>query len=493
MQDNSIMTYTATGTTPFTFIIRFVGLIFFIINNISSSAAFVFFQQHQQPQPTFLVSSSISLFSSSSSSSSSTRINMSSSSSPIVVVDIVTGASQGIGKAVADSIAHHRRKQKRFCGSTTIDVSMMSTSSSSIGNSSRSFDDNDNDSNGPADTSKCRYKLVLVGRNLERGQNAAAEISKSTGMCVVFEQCDVGNYNEVRALRQRILANSSVGVAQQQQEDDDTKNNANRNNNNNNCRIGILVNNAAEVPKKQKLVTRPRKISAAAEGGRSTSTITEEQQVDSQFATNVLGYHFMIKTFQDLMVFDSSYCSYVVNVASNWAGDLDLNDLQFKRRFYDIDHAYRQSKQCDRMLSVVWADKLKKKNDGSGDDGQGKAIVNACHPGDPCTFLSKSLGYNLWASPATRDFIDKQTPIPHLCGFVRGGGTTPTSSPSAKASPKSPSSYPSAAANSPSQKISVTGYWFDGSTKPHPHRFASLEQEANQLYDICESYCVEME
>jgi len=60
-----------------------------------------------------------------------------------------------------------------------------------------------------------------------------------------------------------------------------------------------------------------------------------------------------------------------VNVSSNYAGHMDLTDLQFEKRPYNHDSAYRQSKQAERMLSWVYADKLK-------DTG---VTVNALHPG----------------------------------------------------------------------------------------------------------------
>jgi NAD(P)-dependent dehydrogenase (short-subunit alcohol dehydrogenase family) len=61
----------------------------------------------------------------------------------------------------------------------------------------------------------------------------------------------------------------------------------------------------------------------------------------------------------------------VVNVASTFAGDLDLDDLQFERRPYDGMAAYAQSKACDRMLTWAFARRV-----------QGTAVtVNAMAPG----------------------------------------------------------------------------------------------------------------
>ena len=75
-----------------------------------------------------------------------------------IVVDIVTGASQGIGKAIAESIAAHRRR----------------------------------DSN--------EHLLVLVGRNAERGTAVAQKL----GSNACFESCNLGDYSQVLELKNRI-------------------------------------------------------------------------------------------------------------------------------------------------------------------------------------------------------------------------------------------------------------------------------------------------
>ncbi|PLW94238.1 MAG: retinol dehydrogenase, partial [Marinilabiliales bacterium] len=103
--------------------------------------------------------------------------------------------------------------------------------------------------------------------------------------------------------------------------------------------------------------------------------------IEMQFATNVLGYFWMIQYF--LPHLKKAFVSRIVNVASYWAGNLDLDDLEFNRRHYDNDTAYRQSKQADRMLTVAFANRLK-------DD---TITVNACHPGDVRSTLASNLGY----------------------------------------------------------------------------------------------------
>lgn len=73
----------------------------------------------------------------------------------------------------------------------------------------------------------------------------------------------------------------------------------------------------------------------------------------------------------------------VVNVASDWADGLDLDDPEFRRRHSHNDAAYRQSSQADRILSVAFAERLK-------DLG---VIVNVCHLGDVVSNLSRNLGF----------------------------------------------------------------------------------------------------
>jgi len=78
-----------------------------------------------------------------------------------------------------------------------------------------------------------------------------------------------------------------------------------------------------------------------------------------------------------------------VNVASYWAGNLDLDDLEFTQRNYDNGTAYRQSKQANRMLTVAFAERLKPLG----------ITVNVCHPGEVNSKLSNDLGFGGHESP----------------------------------------------------------------------------------------------
>ena len=91
--------------------------------------------------------------------------------------------------------------------------------------------------------------------------------------------------------------------------------------------------------------------------------------IELTFATNVLGYYLLTVELIDIL--KRSIPSRIVNVASTFVSDLDLDDLQFKHRPYNGMKAYAQSKACDRMLTWAFARRLEK----SG------VTVNAMAPG----------------------------------------------------------------------------------------------------------------
>ena len=183
------------------------------------------------------------------------------------------------------------------------------------------------------------YRVVLLCRNPQKADQAVSEIIERTGnRQVSFETVDVSSKASIEAVAQRLLDP-----------------------------VHVLVNNAAITPRKRQ---------ETAEG------------IELQFATNVLGYFWMMQAFTEHL--RAAAPSRVVNVASYWAGGLDLDDLEFKSRPYNNDAAYRQSKQADRMLTVAFARRLA---------GQGIS-VNACHPGDVSSKLSNNLGFGGPESPA---------------------------------------------------------------------------------------------
>ncbi|MBN2573770.1 MAG: SDR family NAD(P)-dependent oxidoreductase [Deltaproteobacteria bacterium] len=233
------------------------------------------------------------------------------------------------------------------------------------------------------------YEVVMVCRNAGRARQADGEIEKAvSGARLRIEIVDVSRKQEIAALAGRFAG-----------------------------RLDVLVNNAAVAPR------------------RRTET---PEGIETEFATNVLGYVWMMQAFEKAL--SAAAPARIVNVASYWAGDLDLDDLEFKRRDYNNDTAYRQSKQCNRMLTVAFARRWP----------PSQITVNACHPGDVHSTLSHALGYGGHESPEQ-------------------GADTPVW-----------------LATDPSV-AGVTGKYFAG-RRQQACQFAKDEQAIARLLEICESW-----
>lgn len=182
------------------------------------------------------------------------------------------------------------------------------------------------------------HHVVLVGRDEARTRQTAQDITRTTGNeNVRYQIADLSRRIDIQA-----LADWWQGP------------------------LHVLINNAGATPRARQ---------------------ETPEGIELQFATNVLGYFWMTRAFQDILA--KSAPSRVIFVASYWAGDLDLGDLEFRRRRYNNNRAYRQSKQADRMLAVAFAERLKSKG----------ISVNACHPGDVNSKLSNNLGFGGHESP----------------------------------------------------------------------------------------------
>jgi NAD(P)-dependent dehydrogenase (short-subunit alcohol dehydrogenase family) len=180
--------------------------------------------------------------------------------------------------------------------------------------------------------------VVLVVRDQARGEEAAAGLRASTGNPgISVRTADLGSASSIKALRAAWKGP-----------------------------LHALVNNAA---------TAPRRREETKDG------------MEAQWGVNVIGYWRMATAFRDVL--SASAPSRLVNVASYWAGGLSLSDPEFRRRPYDNDTAYRQSKQANRLMSVLLA----------GEWMDLGISVNACHPGDVNSRLSNNLGFGGSASP----------------------------------------------------------------------------------------------
>jgi NAD(P)-dependent dehydrogenase (short-subunit alcohol dehydrogenase family) len=102
--------------------------------------------------------------------------------------------------------------------------------------------------------------------------------------------------------------------------------------------------------------------------------------IELTWATNALAYFLLTQLLLDLL--ERSAPARIVNVASELAGDLDLADVEFKRRRYGGVAAYSQSKQANRMWT--WA--LARRLEGTG------VTANAMHPGGVNTPLFRKGG-----------------------------------------------------------------------------------------------------
>ncbi|MFO7615584.1 MAG: SDR family NAD(P)-dependent oxidoreductase [Bacteroidales bacterium] len=182
------------------------------------------------------------------------------------------------------------------------------------------------------------YRVIMVTRDPGKAEKAREDIIRATGIEDLFvEITDVSRKHEIFALADRGYS-----------------------------LVHVLVNVAAHSP-------RPRQ--------------ETPEGIERQWATNVLGYYWMMEAFRPHL--QAGTPSRIVNVASYWAGGLDLDDPEFKHRRYNNDTAYRQSKQANRMLSASLADLYRP-------DG---ITVNACHPGDVNSRLSNDLGYGGHETP----------------------------------------------------------------------------------------------
>ena len=182
------------------------------------------------------------------------------------------------------------------------------------------------------------WTAVLAARSEKKARKATAEIRKATGNeDVYYELVDLSRRASIQALADRWPG-----------------------------RLDVLINNAGVTPRRRK---------------------ETPEGIEMMFATNVLGYFWMIQAFDAIL--RQSAPARIVNVASYWAGDLELDDLEFKRRHYRNRDAYRQSKQANRMLTAAFATRF----------DPAEVTVNVCHPGDVNSKLSNDLGFGGSESP----------------------------------------------------------------------------------------------
>ena len=167
-------------------------------------------------------------------------------------------------------------------------------------------------------------ELILACRDVKKGNKTASEITRQTRSTrLVVMQIDTSSQKSIRKFAQEFRGKYR--------------------------RLDVLINNAA--------------------GNRGTlPKLNSIDGIELTFATNVLGYFLLTQELLPLLI--RSAPARIINVASAYASDLDLDDLQFERRQFESFKAYAQSKACDRLLTWALARRLK----GSG------VTVNAMTP-----------------------------------------------------------------------------------------------------------------
>ncbi|MDQ3318143.1 MAG: SDR family oxidoreductase [Actinomycetota bacterium] len=165
--------------------------------------------------------------------------------------------------------------------------------------------------------------VVVVGRDPERGEKAAAEIRAQTGGRVDLALADLASQVEVRNLAEEFRSRYD--------------------------RLDVLVNNAGLV--------------------QSTRTETPDG-LETTFATNHLAPFLLTNLLQDLL--EKSAPSRVVTVSSEaerW-GNIDFDDLQSKKKYRGFP-VYGMTKLANIMFTYELAERLK-----------GTGVTATCmHPG----------------------------------------------------------------------------------------------------------------
>jgi NAD(P)-dependent dehydrogenase (short-subunit alcohol dehydrogenase family) len=156
-------------------------------------------------------------------------------------------------------------------------------------------------------------EVILGCRDLAAGRQTAADISRSTGSSeVVIMHIDTSSQASIRHFGQDFRKKYR--------------------------RLHVLINNAS--------------------GNRGTlPKVDSVDGIELTFATNVLGYFLLTQEVLDTLKVSTP--SRIINVASAFASDLDLDDLEFDRRPFESFKAYAQSKACDRLLTWALARRLK--------------------------------------------------------------------------------------------------------------------------------------
>jgi NAD(P)-dependent dehydrogenase (short-subunit alcohol dehydrogenase family) len=195
-------------------------------------------------------------------------------------------------------------------------------------------------------------RVVMACRSAERGEAARAELAAADPAAALeVAELDQSSRTSVAAFAERVTAAHP--------------------------RLDILVNNAGIYPERREL---------SVDG------------IEKTWATNVMGYFWLSRALREPLA-AAAAPSRLIFVASKLAGGLDLDDLEWERRKFGGIKAYKQSKQANRMLSHVFAERY-------AADG---IAVHVVHPGGIRTNIGRSQK-GLWGVLVRLAFRTQGTP-----------------------------------------------------------------------------------
>ena len=180
--------------------------------------------------------------------------------------------------------------------------------------------------------------VIITGANKGIGKEAAKQIAKlgtkvymacrsldSANEAIVEIVIESGNQNVFVKHLDLASVDSIINFAEQFKKEE--------------LKLDVLINNAG-------LWTKTKKLTNI--------------NVEQTFAVNVLGHQLLTQLL--LGELKNASPSRIINVASHYAGGLDIDDINFDKRNYNETLAYKQTKQANRMLTREWARRLEKDN-----------------------------------------------------------------------------------------------------------------------------------
>jgi NAD(P)-dependent dehydrogenase (short-subunit alcohol dehydrogenase family) len=180
--------------------------------------------------------------------------------------------------------------------------------------------------------------VIITGANRGIGKVAAMEIAK-LGATVYMACRNLDSANDAREEIVNETKNENVFVRELDLASVDSIVKFAESFKNEESKLDVLINNAG-------LWTKTKQLTGL--------------KVEQTFAVNVLGHQLLTNLLLDAL--KNAAPSRIINVASHFAGGLDIKDINFEKRKYVETVAYKQTKQANRMLTREWARRLENDN-----------------------------------------------------------------------------------------------------------------------------------